>query len=195
MSTTGEEITSKAIATKDLKRCEECDIYGIPDRFEEAKICVSCRRHEVLRQRVCTLEQKIEQLLSESVNEAIQAKQRFEEDKNMIQKCEESLYSISIAEAIGNKEEIDEKWTTIVKRRVEKEIKVVKDKMKAVEVKIKEIADEKMRREERINNIIIHRPEENKGMTIEQGIAEDRKQVLFLFNDLLKINRRNKDIK
>ena len=32
-------------------------------------------------------------------------------------------------------------------------------------------------------------------MTIEQGIAEDRKQVLFLFNDGLKINSENKDLK
>jgi len=68
-------MTSKAIAMKDLKRCEECDMYGIPDRFEEAKICVFCRRHKVLRQRVCTLEQKIEHLLSESVNKEIKEKQ------------------------------------------------------------------------------------------------------------------------
>jgi len=120
-------------------------------------------------------------------NREIQKKQRFEEDKNRIQfKCEERLNSISIGEAIGNKGEIDEKWTTIVKRTVEKEIKVVKDKMKDVEVKIKETAEEERRREERINNIIIHRLEENEGMTIEQGIAEDRKQVLFLFNDVRK---------
>ena len=58
---------------------------------------------EVLRQRVCTLEQKIEQLLSESVNKEIKEKQQFEEDKNRIQKCEERLNSINIGEAIGNK--------------------------------------------------------------------------------------------
>ena len=68
-------MTSKAIAMKDLKRCEECGMYGIPDRFEVAKICVSCHRHEVLRQRVSMLKQKIEQLLSESVNKEIQEKQ------------------------------------------------------------------------------------------------------------------------
>src|SRR6218665_1849488 len=73
-STRGEKMTAKAIAMKDLKRCEECDMYGIPDRFEDAKICVSCRRHEVLRQRVCTLEQKIEQLLNDSVNKETQEK-------------------------------------------------------------------------------------------------------------------------
>src|SRR6218665_696649 len=37
--------------------------------------------------------------------------------------------------------------------------------------------------------------EENEGMTVEQGIAEDRKQVLFLLNDVLKINSENKDMK
>ena len=35
-----------------------------------------------------------------------------------------------------------------------------------------------------------HRLEENEGMTVEQGIAEDRKQVLFLFNDVLKNKQR-----
>jgi|SRR6218665_271903 len=29
-STRGEKMTAKAIAMKDLKRCEECDMYGIP---------------------------------------------------------------------------------------------------------------------------------------------------------------------
>jgi len=53
-----------------------------------------------------------------------------------------------------------------VKRTVEKEIKVVKDKMRDVEVKIKETADEERRREERITNIVIHRLEENEGMTL-----------------------------
>ena len=131
-------MASKAIAMKDLKRCEECDMYGIPDRVEDAKICVSCRRHEILRQRVCTLEQKIEQLLNDSVNKETKEKQQFEEDQKRIQKFEERLNSIGIGEKIGNKGEIDEKWTTIVKRTVEKEIKVVKDKMRDVEVKIKE---------------------------------------------------------
>src|SRR6218665_3637305 len=120
-STRGEKMTAKAIAMKDLKRCEECDMYGIPDRFEDAKICVSCRRHEVLRQRVCTLEQKIEQLLNDSVIKETQEKKRFEEDKDIIQKFEERLNSNGIGEEIGNKLEIYEKWTTIVKRRVEKE--------------------------------------------------------------------------
>lgn len=188
-------MAAKAVAMKDLKRCEECDMYGIPDRFEDAKICVSCRRHEALRQRVCTLGKKIDQLLNDSVNKETQEKQRLEEDQNRIQKFEERLNSIGIEEEIGNKGEIEEKWTTIVKRTVEKEIKVVKDKMRDVEVKIKETAEEERRREERINNIIIHRLEENEGMTVEQGIAEDRKQVLFLFNDVLKINSESKDIK
>src|SRR6218665_2972349 len=96
-------MAAKAIAMKDLKRCEECGMYGIPDRFEDAKICVSCRRHEALRQRVCTLEQKIEQLLNDSVNKETQEKQRFEEDQKRIQKFEERLNSIGIEKKMGTK--------------------------------------------------------------------------------------------
>ena len=46
---------------------------------------------------VYTKEQKIEQLLNDSVNKETQEKQRFEEDQNRIQKLEKRLNSIGKA--------------------------------------------------------------------------------------------------
>src|SRR6218665_3576143 len=76
---------------------------GIPERFEDAKI---------YGKEFTRWSKKIEQLLNDSVNKETQEKKRFEEDKDRIQKFEERLNSIGIGEEIGNKGEMDEKWTT-----------------------------------------------------------------------------------
>src|ERR1043165_7982085 len=86
-------------------------------------------------------------------------------------------------------------WTTIVKKTMDKELKTVNDKMKQVEEQIKETAEEERRREERINNIVIHRLEESQEETGEQRMTEDKATVLELFRDVLKVNCEGKDIR
>ena len=50
-----------------LRRCDSCNMYGTPDRSEDAKICIFWRRYKVLMQRVCVLQQKILEIFNQSV--------------------------------------------------------------------------------------------------------------------------------
>ncbi|ESO10176.1 hypothetical protein HELRODRAFT_168046 [Helobdella robusta] len=79
-----------------------------------------------------------------------------------------------------------ETWTTVVRKSVDKELKVVQEKVKSVEEKVELNAEEGKRKERKRNNIVIHKLAENNASEAKEKNTADRKSVMFLFNEVLK---------
>jgi len=167
---------------KDMKKCEKCEMYGNSDCFQDMT-CKNCHRlndldsqYKEQRQRIDELENIVKKLMTEKTTEELNGKAEREE---------------AIKNTIEEKEEV---WTTIVSKKVDKELKLVNEKVKIVEEKMKIHEEENRQKELKKNNIIIHRMAESTGAEDEKK-NEDRKAMISLINDILKVPCEGKDIK
>jgi hypothetical protein len=190
-----------ALTLKNLKKCGKCEMIGGMDSLGEQP-CKNCCRIDKLEERIEEqdkrleeMEKKIEGLMNVKSTQEAYEKQRQKEEQKRLDKMEKELKEIKGDNSGDNSKEKEAEWTTIVKKTMDKELKTVNDKMKQVEEQIKETAEEERRREERINNIVIHRLEESQEETGEQRMTEDKATVLELFRDVLKVNCEGKDIR
>jgi hypothetical protein len=189
-----------ALTMKNLKKCGKCEMIGGMEGVGE--LCKNCCRIDRLEEkieeqdkRMEEMEKKIEGLMGVKKTKDAHEKQRKKEEQMRLDKMEEELKEMKGENSGDNSKEKEAEWTTIVKKTMDKELKTVNDKMKQVEEKIKESVDEERRREERINNIVIHRLEESQEETGEQRMTEDKTTVLELLGDVLKVSCEGKDIR
>jgi len=180
-------------------------MYGANDSFA-GSICKHCcrfemneKRYEEQTNRIRELEKKMEQLLNKGTkNDDEEDTIRYEEQKIRLDELETKLQKIKSAEEETIKSTIEAKeeaWTTIVSKKVDKELKLVSDKVKHVEEKMKIREEEDKQKELKKNNIIIHRMAESPVMEGEKKNGEDRKAIISLINDVLKVPCEDKDIK
>ena len=189
-----------ALTLKNLKKCGRCEMIGGMDSFGE--LCKNCCRLDKLEERIEEQDKRMEEMVKkiEGLMDAKTTKEKYEkqkqkEERRRLDKMEEEINEIKGENSGDNSKEKEAEWTTIVKKTMDKELKTVNDKMKQVEEKIKETTEEERRREERINNIVIHRLEESQEETGEQRMTEDKTKVLELVRDVLKVSCEEKDIR
>ena len=140
-------------------------------------ICKNCCRLNSLEtvideqhKRIASLESKLDEMISRL---------------NMADK------EISTTNSLNEKEV----WTKIVRKNLEPELKAMNDKVKKVQEKMENRAEEEKSRERKKNNIIIHRMEESKAKTEEDKYRDDKKSIQSLINDVLKVPSEDKEIK
>jgi hypothetical protein len=183
-----------------LIKCGKCEMIGGMDGVGE--LCKNCCRIDKLEERIEEQDKRMEEMLKKieglmGVKKTKDAneKQRKKEEQMRLDKMEEEINELKGDNSGDNSKEKEAEWTTIVKKTMDKELKTVNDKMKQVEEKIKETADEERRREERINNIVIHRLEESQEETGEKRMTDDKTTVLELLRDVVKVSCEGKDIR
>jgi hypothetical protein len=180
-------------------------MYGANDSFADS-ICKQCCRSEMNEKRldeqskrITELEKKLEQLLNKGQeNDINEDTTRYEEQKLRLDELETKLEKIKSAEEEASRSTVEAKeevWTKIVSKKVDKEIKIVNDKVKTVEERLKIREEEDRQKELKKNNIIIHRFAESAIKEDEKKNSEDRKAVISLINDVLKVPCKDKDIK
>ncbi|ESN91349.1 hypothetical protein HELRODRAFT_165372 [Helobdella robusta] len=166
---------------KGMKKCDKYEMYGVGESFVGSDCKTCCKLEELDRKyneqhdKIAQLEQQLVELLSnkKSTSENEFVKKQFKEQKS------------------PNKET----WTTVVRKSVDKELKVVQETVKSVEEKVELNAEEGKRKERKRNNIVIHKLTENNASEAKEKNTADRKSVTFLFNEVLKIPCENTDIK
>ena len=134
-------------------------------------ICKNCCRLNSLEtvideqhKRIASLESKLDEMISRL---------------NMADK------EISTTNSLNEKEV----WTKVVRKNLEPELKAMNDKVKKVQEKMENRAEEEKSRERKKNNIIIHRMEESKAKTEEDKYRDDKKSIQSLINDVLKVSK------
>ena len=111
---------------------------------------------------------------------------QYKEQRQRIDELEKVMTKLTekTTEEIKGKTET---WSEKVSKKVDEELKAVNDKVKIVEERIELHAEEEKLKERKRNNIIIHRMEESKATETKEKNNEDRQEVIFLINEVLRV--------
>jgi tetrahydromethanopterin S-methyltransferase subunit G len=178
-------------------------MFGGIDSFDDS-ICKNCARLESLengykeqKKRIDELERKLEKFITNGKTEEKEelVKKQYEEQKSRLDKIEEKMENIKKTEE-ETTEEKNQSWSSMVKKNVDAQLKVVIEQVQKVEEKIELHAEEEKLKERKKNNIIIHRLAESKATEDKEKNSEDRKAIVFLLNEILRVPCEDKvDIK
>ena len=91
--------------------------------------------------------------------------------------------------------ENEETWSMVVGKKVGNELRIVSDKVKNVEEKMKIREEEDKQKELKKNNIVIHRMVETPVPESKKKNSEDKKAIITLINEVLKIPCEEKELK
>ena len=194
------------MAPPKMKECKECNMYGTTEAFDSDGICKSCKKIKELEREINDLKDMFDTKSLPKILEKEIEKLKVN-SKKLEKKITKKIFDLNVEsvekriklageEAFMNAfKENEETWSMVVGKKVGNELRIVSDKVKNVEEKMKIREEEDKQKEFRKNNIVIHRMVETPVPESKKKNREDRKAIITLINKVLKVPCEEKELK